>query len=69
MRLDAVAGSPASLAIANVAFDKAEATPLSGRHAAFNHAAFNFLKISAVPRGKIIETDVVLLELREIPPR
>ena len=41
-------------------FDKAEAAPLSGRH-----AAFNLLEILSVPGGEIVETDYVLVEFQQ----
>ena len=59
-KLNPIAGSPASIVIANVAFDKAKAAPLSGRH-----VALDLLKILAMPGGEIIDTDYVLVELQQ----
>ena len=59
-KINPVAGSTAGIGIANVAFDKAEAPPLSGRH-----AAFDLLEIPAVPGGEIIETDHLLVEFQQ----
>lgn len=59
-KFNSVAGSSASLLIANVAFDEAEVAPLTGRD-----GAFDFLEIPAVPGGKIIETHHVLIKLQK----
>lgn len=59
-KIDLVAASAASILVANIAFDEAEAVPLTGRH-----AALDFLEIAAVPGGEIVETDHVLVELEK----
>src|SRR3984957_13702532 len=55
-----LAGSPACIRVANIAFDKAEAAPLIRRH-----GAFNLSKIRPVSGGEIVETDYVLVEAQK----
>ena len=59
-KINPFASPPASFGIANVAFDKVEATPLTE-----GNAAFNLLQILSVSGGEIVETDYVLVEFKK----
>jgi len=59
-KIDPLTGLQASILIANVGINKAEAAPLMGRH-----APFNFLKIRGVTGREIIKTDDVLVEFQQ----
>src|ERR1700722_7712841 len=56
-KINPLAGSPACIRVANIAFDKAEAAPLIRRH-----GAFNLSKIRPGSGAEIVETDYVLVE-------
>ena len=58
--LNPIARLPASIVIANVTFDKAEAARLNGRY-----VTFDLLEILTVTCGEIVRTDYLLVELQQ----